>query len=217
MASRFSRPPIAVGNPLALFARVIEIEHGGDGVHAQAIGMILVEPEHGARHQKAADFGAAVIEDERLPVGMKSLARVGVLEEMGAVEKCKAVAIGREVRGNPVENDADVVLVEIIDEIHEILRRAVTRGGREVAGGLISPGAVERMLHDGEQFDVGEAQLVDVIGKAGRDFAVGQRSDCVLRGRASRSRDELRRWRWARAWNWLRRAFRGNRRHSMCN
>ena len=32
-------------------------------IHAQAVDMIFVEPEHGARHQKAAHFGAAVIED----------------------------------------------------------------------------------------------------------------------------------------------------------
>ena len=46
-----------VGNPLALLARIVEIEHGGDGVHAQAVDVIFVEPEHGARHQEAADFG----------------------------------------------------------------------------------------------------------------------------------------------------------------
>src|SRR5208337_5167088 len=100
--------------------------------------MIFVQPEHGARHQKAAHFTAAIVKEVSLPVGVKSLARVGVLEQVRAVEESQAVGVGREVRWNPVENDANVVLVEAIDQVHEILRRAVARGGGEVAGGLVS-------------------------------------------------------------------------------
>src|SRR5208282_5992583 len=76
----------------------------------------------------------------------------------------------------PVENDRDAVLVQVVHKIHEILRRAVTRRGREVASRLISPGTVERMLHDRKQFDVGETELIDVIGQAGRDLAVAERT-----------------------------------------
>ena len=165
MASRFSRPPNLFGNPFAVLARIIEIEHRGDGVHAQAVDVIFVEPEHRTRHQEAADFGAAIVEDVSLPVGMKSLARIGVLVEMRAVEIGEAVRVGREVRRNPVENDADAVLVQVVDQVHEVLRRAEARGGREVAGGLVSPGTVEGMLHHGQELDVGEAHLVDVFGK----------------------------------------------------
>jgi hypothetical protein len=106
-------------------ARVVEIEHGGDRVHAQAVDVIFVEPEHGARHQEAAHFRAAVIEDVRLPVGMESLTRVGVLVEMSAVEVGETVGVGREVRRHPVEDDGDAVLVQVVDQVHEILRRAV--------------------------------------------------------------------------------------------
>ncbi len=107
---------------------------------------------------------------------MESLARVGVLVEVRAVEVGESVGVGREVRRNPVEDHADAVLVQVVDQVHEILRRAVARSGREIAGGLVSPGAVERMLHHGQELDVGEAQLADVVGQAGRGFAVGQRA-----------------------------------------
>ena len=126
--------------------------------------------------RKLRTSGAAVVEDVSLPVGMKSLARVGVLVEMRAVEVGEAVRVGREVRRHPVENDADAVLVQVVDQVHEILRRAVARGGREVSGGLVSPGTVEGMLHDGQEFDVGEAHLADVFGKARRGLAIGQRA-----------------------------------------
>ena len=107
---------------------------------------------------------------------MESLARVGVLVQMRAVEVGEAMGVGREVRWNPVEDHADAVLVQVIDQVHEILRRAVARGGREVSSGLISPGTVEGMLHHGQELDVGEAQLSDIFGEARRGFAVGQRT-----------------------------------------
>src|SRR6266404_9200388 len=75
-------PAELVGNPFTLLARVVEIKHGSNGVNAKAVGMIFVQPEHGARHQEAAHFAAAIVEDERLPIGMKALARVGVLEQV---------------------------------------------------------------------------------------------------------------------------------------
>ncbi len=93
---------------------------------------------------------------------------------MSAVEVSKAVPVGREVRRDPVENNRQIVLVQVVDQVHEILRRSVTRRRSEVSRGLISPGTVERMLHDREQFDVGESQLVHVVGEAGRDLAVGE-------------------------------------------
>ena len=126
--------------------------------------------------RKLRTSGAAVVEDVRLPVGMKSLARVGVFVEMGAVEIGEAVRVGREVRRNPVEDDADAVLVQVVDQIHEILRRAVARGGREVSGGLVSPGTVEGVLHHGQELDVGESHLADVFGEARCGLAVGQRA-----------------------------------------
>ena len=92
--------------------------------------------------------------------------------EMRAVEVGEAVSVGREVRWNPVEDDADAVLVQVVDQVHEVLRRAVARGGREVSGGLVSPGTVEGMLHHGQKLDVGESHLADVFGKARRGLTI---------------------------------------------
>src|ERR1700675_4633979 len=101
--------------------------------------MIFVEPEHGAGHQETANFTAAVIENESLPIGMKALPRIGMLEKMRAIEVGEAMAVGREVGRDPIENDRDALLVQVIHKIHEILGRAVTRCGSEVPGRLISP------------------------------------------------------------------------------
>ena len=42
--------------------------------------------------RKLRDLVAAVVEDQRAPVGVLALARVGVLVEVGAVEVAEAVA-----------------------------------------------------------------------------------------------------------------------------
>src|SRR6266478_3886652 len=124
--------------------------------------MIFVEPEKRVGNQIVANFVTTVVVDEGAPIGMRTLTRVGVFEEMGAVEFGKAVTVTREVRGSPIEQDADAFLVATIDEVHEIGGRAEAASSGVVAESLIAPGAIERVLHDGEQFDVGVAELFDV-------------------------------------------------------
>src|SRR5215470_3727443 len=85
-----------VGDPLALFAGVVEIEHRRNGVDPQTVDVILVVPEHRARHQKAAYFGAAVIEDVRFPIGMEPLAGISMFVQMRTVEISESVAVRRE-------------------------------------------------------------------------------------------------------------------------
>ena len=63
-----------------------------------------------------------------------------------------------------------------IDEEHEVLRAAETRRGREIAGDLIAPGARERMLLDGQQFDVGVAHALHVFDQLDGQFPVGQQT-----------------------------------------
>ncbi len=173
-------PAEVVGNPFARLPRVIEIEHRGDRVHAQAVEVILVDPEERVREQKILHFVAAVVEDQRAPVGMRALARIGVLVEMRAVEERQAVRVAREMRGRPIENHADAFLMAAIDEVHEIFRRAEAAGDREISDGLIAPGLVERMLHDGHQLDVRVAHLLDVGNQLIGEFAIGEPAISVV-------------------------------------
>src|SRR5260370_9974308 len=101
--------------------------------------------------KKAADFIAAVIEDQRLPIGMKSFARIGVLIEMRSVKVRESMLIGRKMRRHPIENDADSVLMQDIDHVHQILRSSVAASRRKEALDLIAPRSIEQMLHDRHQ------------------------------------------------------------------
>ena len=90
-------PAIFVRHPAAGRAAVIEIEHRGDRIDAQAIDAVAVEPEQRVRQQEVGHFDAAEIVDQRAPVEVPALARIGVLVERGAVEAARARA---DRRGN---------------------------------------------------------------------------------------------------------------------
>src|SRR5580704_13963777 len=111
---------------------------------------------------------------------MKALARIGVLVEVRAVKVGEAVLVVWKMRGHPVEDDPQAALMQAVDEIHQVLRRAVARGRREIARDLVSPGAVKRMLHDWQELDVREAHVERVIPELLRHFPIRERAAVFL-------------------------------------
>src|SRR6476620_11295395 len=101
--------------------------------------MVFVQPEQRTADQKTSHLVAAIIEDVGLPVRMEALARIGMLKEMRAIKETQTMAIGRKMRGHPVQYDPYIVSMERIDEIHEILGRSKIAGRSEVSGGLVPP------------------------------------------------------------------------------
>ncbi len=165
---------VLVRDPLAALAAVVEVEHRRHRVDAQPVDVIAVEPEARVRDQEAAHLLAAVVEDRAAPLGVDALPRVRVFVEVRAVEVDEAVLVGGKVRRRPVEDHADPLLVQVIDEPHEVLRRAVARRGREEPGHLVAPRRIERVLGDGQQLDVREAAAQHVRRQLGRDLPVAE-------------------------------------------
>ena len=77
---------ILIRNPLALFARIVEVEHARHSVYPQPINVVLIEPTEGRADQEAPHLVAPIVKDVAAPVGMVALARVGVLVEMRPIE-----------------------------------------------------------------------------------------------------------------------------------
>ena len=100
---------------------------------------------------------------------------------MRPVEVLQAELVGRKVRGNPIEDHAQPALVEVVDEEHEVLRRSIPAGRREVALDLVAPRGVERVLHHRHELDVGEAEAQRVVGELRRELAIGEPPIVVLR------------------------------------
>jgi hypothetical protein len=150
---------VAVRQPLASLARIVEVEHRGHGVHAQSVDVVAVEPEQGARDEVIRHFAPAEIEDGRAPIRMEALARILVLVEGGAVEARETVRIDREVGRHPVDDHAQARRVAAVDEARERRRFAEAARRREQADRLIAPRVVERMLVDGHQLEMREPHV----------------------------------------------------------
>ena len=165
---------VAVGDPLAALTRVVEVQHAGDRVDPQPVDVVLVEPEPGRTDEELPHLLAAVIEDQRVPVRVVPLPRVGVLVQAGPVEPGQAVGVGGEVGRHPVDDDPQPPPVQFVHEVHEVVRGPEPAGRGEVAGRLVAPTAVERVLGDRHQLHVGEAVLDAVVADLLGELVVGQ-------------------------------------------
>src|SRR5699024_8482219 len=116
-------------------------------VHPQAVGVVLLQPEHGVGEQEGAHLIPPQIKDLGAPVGVLSLPGVGVLIGGCAVKVVQAEGIPGEVGGDPVQDDAYASLVQLVDQVFEVIRRAEAAGGRKVAGDLVAPGGIQGVLH----------------------------------------------------------------------
>ncbi len=150
---------VLVGNPASRRPAVVKIQHGGNRIDAKPVDTIAVQPEQRVRQQKIGDFGAAEIVDQRAPVEVPALQRIGVFVERGAVELAEAVRIVGKVARHPVQDHAEAGAVAGIDQGEKILRRAEPAGRGVHAGRLIAPGAIERMFADRQEFQMGEAHV----------------------------------------------------------
>src|SRR5271154_7549475 len=105
---------------------------------------------------------------------MAALHGVGVFVKRGAVEIAKAVRVIGEMPGYPIEYHADALRMAGIDQRAEILRRAEPTGGSKQPGRLIAPGAVERMFADGQELDMGEAEIAHIGRQLLGQLAIAQ-------------------------------------------
>jgi hypothetical protein len=136
--------------------------------------MKAVQPVERVADQEIGDLAAAEVIDRGVPIGMKTPARVGMLEQRTAVEHREPVRVRRKMRRHPIEDDAEPRPVRRVYEAPEAVRRPVPRRGREQADGLIAPGGVERVLVDRQQLYVGEAEIGDVRDQFRRQVVIGQ-------------------------------------------
>ena len=166
---------VDIGRPLSVLPSVIQVKHGGHRVHPQAVDVVLPQPVGRGGQQEAAHLGLAEVKHPCAPSGVLPLAGIGVLVAACAVEFIQAERILREMGGHPVQNDAYARLMELVDEPHQVVGRAEPAGGREIAGTLIAPGHIQRVLGDGHQLHMGEAHLLDVGDQVLGDGAVGEK------------------------------------------
>ena len=161
---------VLVRDPFARALAVVEVEHGGDRVYAEAVAVEFLEPVHRVRDEEVLDFVAAQVEDVGAPVRVFALARVGVLVAGGAVKAAERMGVLGKVRGDPVEDYADFGLVAQVHEMPELVGGAVAARGGVVARHLVAPGLVERVFRERQEFHVGVAHFLEVGDESFGEF-----------------------------------------------
>ena len=154
---------VLVGKPLSFLLAVVQIQHGSNGVNADSVDMVLVDPVVDVGDQEVGNLILRQIEDPGAPVGMLSAARIGIFIDAGPVKFRKTESVGAEVRGHPVKDHADTMLVERIYQVHEILGMSVSGCGSIVTCHLVSPGSVEGMLGNTHEFHMCEFHDTQVL------------------------------------------------------
>ncbi len=158
-------PAEHVRGPLARLARVIQVQHRGDGVHPEPVDVEFLQPVHRVGDQEVPHLPAAVVEDQRAPVGVLAPARIRMLVELGAVEPGQRPGVLREVRGHPVDEDPDPGLMQPVDQVPEVVGVAESGRRRVIGGDLVAPGSAERVLGHRHELDVRETAIGYVANK----------------------------------------------------
>ena len=136
--------------------------------------MVPLAPEGRVGDEEVADLRAPEVEDEGAPVGVLAALRIGVLVQRRAVEGAQRELIVREVGGHPVDDDPDPGAVERVDQRGEVVRAAEACRRGVVAGDLVAPRPVERVLGHRQQLDVGEPERAAVGDELLGGLAVAQ-------------------------------------------
>src|SRR3546814_16317363 len=99
------------------------------------------------------------VADQRVPILMKTLARIFMLIQRGAIEMRKAMLIRWKVRGYPVEQHADIGGMRTIDAATQAVRITEPGVWREHAEWLLATGAAEEVGNPRHTPDMREAHV----------------------------------------------------------
>ena len=108
--------------------------------------MELFGPVQGIGHEKVAYFIAPKVKDIGAPVLLLTAARIRVLIAGLTIKFTEGEGVLREVRWDPVNDDADAGVVHSIDKRAQVIGISPSRAGGVVARDLIAPGSSKRML-----------------------------------------------------------------------
>ena len=139
---------IFICDPFSILLTIIKIKHGSNSIHTKSVYVALLHPVKGICDQEVLNLRAAIIVNLSSPVRMFSLSRICMLIYCSSVKIHQTMGILREMCRYPVKNNADLILVEIINHIFELLRCSVSGSRCIISGYLISPGTIKRMLGD---------------------------------------------------------------------
>ena len=164
--------PVFVGDPLAVFAAVVTVQHGRHGINAQTVNMEIFQPEERIGNKEIFHLMPAEIENKRAPILMFPFARVLVLIQVRSVEIRQTISVFGKMPRHPIHDDADILPVHVIDKVLEISGRAEPVVRRVKAPYLVSPRRNVRMVLHRQQLDVRKPHFLDILCKGNGQVVV---------------------------------------------
>ena len=134
------------------------VHRPGDGVHPDAVAVVHVHPQGAGAVEEAPHLPPVVVEIAGAPLALAHVAVV--LVEAGAVQPGQAGGVGGKVDRHKVHDHPDAHPVAGVDKFGKLGRGAVPAGDGEIPGGLVAPAAVEGVLGQGQQLNMGEMVLL---------------------------------------------------------
>ena len=136
---------------------------GVDGVEAQPVEAVLLEPVEGIVDEEVAHRPAVLAVE--VDGGAPGRVPVGVEEALG--EGVEVVPLGAEVVIDHVEEDHHLQLVGRVDQRLQLLRPPVDRIRREDGDAVVAPVPRPGKVGDRHQLDGGDAQILEVAEPVG--------------------------------------------------
>ena len=125
--------------------------------------MEFLNPIQGICDQEALNLALGIVEYFCSPLRMLAHSGIGIFKQCLAVKICQTMGILWKMGRYPVQNDTDLIAMQHVDQICKILRCSVTGGRCIIAGYLIAPGAVKRMLCDSHQLHMSIPHILYVF------------------------------------------------------
>ena len=101
---------------------------------------------------------------------MLSLSRILVFIQCCTVKTSQSKLILRKMCRYPVQNNANAMIMHIIHKIHEVRRCTVSGCRSIIAGYLIAPGTIKRMLRKTDQLHMRITHFQNIIRQLHRQL-----------------------------------------------
>mmetsp|Transcript_24789 Transcript_24789/g.54032 ORF Transcript_24789/g.54032 Transcript_24789/m.54032 type:complete len:222 (-) Transcript_24789:998-1663(-) len=137
---------VLVGDPLAVLLSKVAVDHGGNGVAAEAIDVIALRPEEDRALQEAAHLIAPEVEDLGPPLPLFTFPGVLVLKGGCTIKVAETALVSTEVSGDEVHDDPNLRLVQFVDEVLQVVRSSKQGVATVVPTHLIAPRTLKGVM-----------------------------------------------------------------------
>lgn len=163
---------------------MVQIEHAGNAIEAEAIKVILVHPESEIAQQESHDLVMAVVEESAVPKIMVAFASTVKVLVVGSIEFIESIKyILRRMAMNHVQQHDNSHLMSSIHKPFQTFRSSIPAARSKEAVDLVSETSIVSMFHNSHQLDSIVAKVLDSGKQVVGELVVC--SDTLLRRRNS--------------------------------